>query len=187
MQRKTAQRDRQKEKIQSEEQILERHCERVAKDPGNLRTKELFHKKEACITELKEKYRAIVQGCYILNARVTNAKKERNILMVPRILEEKCNILFAAYNLPIQGLGCELMAVALAKVHRRGLVRTSANIINCIHDEIVIECNTKEANHVSAALTHAMEGAFSEMFPKYIDTVSGLIETKTANNWGDAK
>ncbi len=173
-------------KIQNEEKILERYRECVTKDLDNPLAKELFYKKGAYITELKKKYQAIEQECYLINARVTNAKKERNILMVLRILDEKCNILFAAYNLPIQGLGCELMAVALAKVHQ-GLMVTTANIINCVHDEIVIECNTERVNHVSVVLTKAMEEAFSEMFPNHVDTIYGLVETKIAKNWGEAK
>lgn len=106
--------------------------------------------------------------------------------MIPRILEEKCNILFAAFNLPIQGLGCELMVVALAKVFHR-LENSKANIINCVHDEIVIECDSEEAGRVSAALTQEMEAAFTEMFPEYTDTISGLVEAKIAQNWGEAK
>lgn len=186
LQRKISQREKQKLKIQDEVQILKRHSERMSKDPQNTRVNEMFNRKEVYIAELKKKYQATIQECYILNAKISNAKKERNILMIPRILEEKCNILFAAFNLPIQGLGCELMAVALAKVHDR-LRNSTANIINCVHDEIIIECDSKDANHVSAALTQEMKTAFSEMLPGYNDTIPGLVETKVAHNWGDAK
>ncbi len=186
LQRKVSQREKQKLKIQDEEQILKRHRERMAKDPKSTRVKEMFDKKEAYIAELKKRHQATNQECYILNARISNSKKERNILMIPRILEEKCNILFAAFNLPIQGLGCELMVVALAKVFHR-LENSKANIINCVHDEIVIECDSEEASRVTAALTHEMEAAFTEMFPEYTDTISGLVEAKIAQNWGEAK
>lgn len=184
--KKVAQRDARKIKIQNEEEILKRHHERIVKDPDNIRTNEIYQKKETSVAELKYKYRSIERECHLLNGRITNARKERNILMVPKILDEKCNILFAAYNLPIQGLGCELMAVALAKVHQ-ALDGTTASIINCVHDEIVIECDHSVADEVSSSLTQEMRRAFLEMFPNHFDTMAELVETKIAKNWGEAK
>ena len=121
-----------------------------------------------------------------LERRIKLAKSEQNVVHIPKMLDEYKNILFSAYNLPIQGLGCELMAVALIKAYN-SLEGTAAQIINCVHDEIIVECGQEEAKNISQKLNTAMFDAFVDMFPSHEDTAKGLVDIKIARNWGEAK
>lgn len=173
-------------KIEAEEEILTRHKTRLENDPENLRTLGFMEKKELGISELRRKVKSLENEVRGLEARTIAAKREKNILLVPRILREKAGFLFSAYNLPIQGLGCELMSVALSKTHHR-LFDSSGAIVNCIHDELVVECNVDDADWIQSQVSRAMEEAFKEMFPEYRDTTVGLVEVSIGQNWGDAK
>lgn len=173
-------------KINTEQEILTRHKIRLKNDPENLRIKCLMEKKELGICELKRKMKSLEYEVRGVEVRTAAAKKEKNILLVPRILQEKAGFLFAAYNLPIQGLGCELMSVSLSKAYS-SLFDSSAAIVNCVHDELVVECALDEVDWVRSQVSKAMEEAFKEMFPEHRDTIQGLVEVSIGQNWGDAK
>ncbi|SCA63061.1 hypothetical protein SCG7086_AI_00110 [Chlamydiales bacterium SCGC AG-110-P3] len=172
--------------IEAEEGVLVRHKIRSGNNPEDARTKDLIAKKKQVIATLNRKMKSLEYEVRGLEVRTNAAKKEKNILFVPRLLQEKAGFLFAAYNLPIQGLGCELMSVALSKTHQR-LFDSSAEIVNCIHDELVVECAVDDADWVQSQVSEAMEEAFKEMFPEYLDTIIGLVEVSIGQNWGDAK
>lgn len=186
LERKLLQINNFKLKLNKEERLREGYQERIQKNPNNIRNQTLFAKKDDLINELKSKLAKLDHESKDLARRVKLAKSEQNVVHIPKQLDEYRNILFSAYNLPIQGLGCELMAIALAKTYN-SLKNTSAKIINCVHDEIIVECTDNEAERVCQKLRDSMFNAFIEMFPSHQDTVRGLIDIKIAKNWGEAK
>ncbi len=62
-----------------------------------------------------------------------------------------------AVNYPIQGTGADLLKLAVlmfdVEVRKKGL---NANIVNLVHDEIVVECPEEEAQQVKESLEDAM-------------------------------
>ena len=173
-------------RLSKEKQLLRGYQERLQKKPTHSRTKDLLEKKNILVDELRLRLEKLRQESRQLERRIKLAKSEQNVIHIPKMLDEYRNILFSAYNLPIQGLGCELMAVALTQAYD-SLQGISAQIINCVHDEIIVECALEEAESISQKLRAVMFDAFVDMFPTHEDTTKGLIDIKIAQNWGEAK
>lgn len=173
-------------RLSKEEQLQRGYQKRLQEQPTHSRTQDLLEKKNALVDELRPRLEKLRQESRQLERKIKLAKSEQNVVHIPKMLDEYRNILFSAYNLPIQGLGCELMAVALTKTYDC-LQGTSAQIINCVHDEIIVECAQEEAENISQKLKTSMFDAFVDMFPSHEDTTKGLIDIKIAQNWGEAK
>ena len=173
-------------RLTKEEKLRKGYQDRLQQNPNHPRTQVLFEKKDALVNELKSRLENLCQERHQLERRIKLAKSEQNVVHIPKMLDEYRNILFSAYNLPIQGLGCELMAVALTKTFDT-LDDTSAKIVNCVHDEIIVECAQEEAESICKKLKGSMFNAFVEMFSSHRDTTKGLIDIKIAQNWGEAK
>lgn len=173
-------------RLQKEKELKETYQNRLQNAPYNQRNLSLLNKKEELVAELETRLKNLHFERNDLVRRIKLAKLEKNVVYVPRMLDEYRNILFSAYNLPIQGLGCELMAVALSKTYK-ALSDTSAKIINCVHDEIIVECLKEDAEGVCEKLNNSMLSAFIEMFPLFQDTARGLVDIKIAHSWGEAK
>ena len=86
-----------------------------------------------------------------------------------------------ARNMPIQGTAADIMKLAMVNVHRRlkaeGL---SARIILQVHDELIVECPTAEAEFVCEILRYEMERAADLSVPLTVDAHIG-------SNWMEAK
>ncbi|MFT5318104.1 MAG: DNA polymerase-1 [Chlamydiales bacterium] len=87
-------------------------------------------------------------------------------------------------NTPIQGGAAEVLLKALALVDN-SLDHSQAKIVNCIHDEIILESCESYKEEASTILETSMITAFSAVFPT--QTTKNLIETKSASNWRNAK
>ena len=87
-------------------------------------------------------------------------------------------------NTPIQGGAAEVMLQALTLVDKT-LDQSKAKIVNCIHDEIILESFEEYKDEASRILKDSMIAAFSALFP--MQTTKSLIEVKTAKNWRNAK
>ena len=87
-------------------------------------------------------------------------------------------------NTPIQGGAAEVMLQALTLVDKT-LDPSKAKIVNCIHDEIILESLEEYKDEASRILEDSMIAAFSAVFPT--QTTKSLIEVKTAKNWRNAK
>jgi DNA polymerase I len=81
-------------------------------------------------------------------------------------------------NAPIQGTSADILKRALRLLSDE-LRETSAQIVNIIHDEIVVEVDEGEAEAVSAKVEHAMVAAGEE----YLQTVPVKVESQIANEW----
>lgn len=166
LERKQSQIDSLEKRLLKEKELRATYQYRLQSAPHLQRSHSLLKKKEELVVELEARLKKLQYERNELVRRVKLAKSEENVVYVPRMLDEYRNILFSAYNLPIQGLGCELMAVALSKTYKI-LSNSSEKIINCVHDEIIIECLKENAEGVCKKLNDSMLSAFIEMFPLF--------------------
>ena len=81
-------------------------------------------------------------------------------------------------NTPIQGTSADILKRAL-RLLKDELAETNAQIVNIIHDEIVVEANTDEAQEVAAKVERIMCAAGQE----YLKTVPVKVETEIADEW----
>src|SRR5215207_9638747 len=81
-------------------------------------------------------------------------------------------------NTPIQGTGADILKRAL-RLLKDELAETNARIVNIIHDEIVVEADTDEAQDVAAKVERVMCVAGEE----YLKTVPVKVETEIADEW----
>ena len=81
-------------------------------------------------------------------------------------------------NTPIQGTSADILKRAL-RLLRDELRGTNAQIVNIIHDEIVVEADADEAQDVAVKVERAMVAAGEE----YVKTVPVKVETEIADEW----
>ncbi len=81
-------------------------------------------------------------------------------------------------NTPIQGTSADILKRAL-RLLKDELRDTNAQIVNIIHDEIVVEADAAEAEEVARRVEHAMCAAGEE----YLKTVPVKVETEIADEW----
>lgn len=81
-------------------------------------------------------------------------------------------------NTPIQGTSADILKRAL-RLLRDELAGTGAQIVNIIHDEIVVEAGADEAAEVALKVERAMCAAGEE----YVKTVPVKVETEIADEW----
>src|SRR5882672_7055737 len=81
-------------------------------------------------------------------------------------------------NTPIQGTSADILKRAL-RLLRDELIGTNAQIVNIIHDEIVVEADAAEAEEVALRVERAMCAAGEE----YVKTVPVKVETEIADEW----
>jgi DNA polymerase I-like protein with 3'-5' exonuclease and polymerase domains len=81
-------------------------------------------------------------------------------------------------NTPIQGTSADILKRAL-RLLKDELRNTNAQIVNIIHDEIVVEADADEAEEVAQKVERAMCAAGEE----YVKTVPVKVETEIADEW----
>ena len=81
-------------------------------------------------------------------------------------------------NAPIQGTSADILKRALRLLNDE-LRTTSAQIVNIIHDEIVVEVDEGEAEQVAQTVEKAMCAAGQE----YLQTVPVRVESQIAREW----
>jgi DNA polymerase I len=81
-------------------------------------------------------------------------------------------------NTPIQGTSADILKRAL-RLLKDELRDTNAQIVNIIHDEIVVEADANEAERVAQKVERAMCAAGEE----YLKTVPVKVETEIADEW----
>src|SRR2546421_3363859 len=79
---------------------------------------------------------------------------------------------------PIQGTSADILKRALRLLSDE-LRETSAQIVNIIHDEVVVEVDEVESQAVAAKVEHAMVAAGEE----YLQTVPVKVESQIASEW----
>lgn len=81
-------------------------------------------------------------------------------------------------NTPIQGTSADILKRAL-RLLQDELRDTNAQIVNIIHDEVVVEADAGEADSVAEKVERAMRVAGEE----YVKTVPVKVETEIADEW----
>jgi DNA polymerase I-like protein with 3'-5' exonuclease and polymerase domains len=81
-------------------------------------------------------------------------------------------------NTPIQGTSADILKRAL-RLLKDDLRDTNAQIVNIIHDEIVVEADADQAEDVAARVERIMCAAGQE----YLKTVPVKVETEIADEW----
>jgi DNA polymerase I len=81
-------------------------------------------------------------------------------------------------NTPIQGTSADILKRAL-RLLKDELSDTSARIVNIIHDEIVVEADTDEAQSIAEKVERVMCAAGEE----YLKAVPVKVETEIADEW----
>ena len=89
-------------------------------------------------------------------------------------------------NTPVQGSAAEVLLETLAVLdkHLSGL---NAKLVNIIHDELVLEVATKDAEAAKLAVEQAMIEGYLAIFPDAEDTTQNLVEAHIRINWEAAK
>jgi DNA polymerase I len=83
-----------------------------------------------------------------------------------------------AKNMPIQGTSADILKRALRLLHD-DIAGTSARLVNIVHDEIVVECDEKDAAETAAKIESAMGRAGRE----YLTKVPVVVEARIADDW----
>jgi DNA polymerase I len=84
-----------------------------------------------------------------------------------------------AVNTPLQGTAADLIKLAMIRVHER-LAGMEAKLLLQVHDELLLEAPSKEAQDVRAMVKKEMESVHKLEVPL-------LVETGVGENWRDAK
>ena len=81
-------------------------------------------------------------------------------------------------NMPIQGTSADILKRAIRILHDR-IRSTSAKLVNIVHDEIVVESDAAEAEHIAKILEGAMVSAAQE----FISVVPVSVEVVIWDEW----
>jgi DNA polymerase I-like protein with 3'-5' exonuclease and polymerase domains len=81
-------------------------------------------------------------------------------------------------NMPIQGASADILKRALRLLHDR-LKETTAQLVNIVHDEIVVEADAATAEEIARVVEEAMCAAGEE----YVTRVPVKVETEVADEW----
>lgn len=98
--------------------------------------------------------------------------------------EEKDNFHTAALNTPVQGAEGEVMLAALALLPK-ALDPYDALLVNCVHDELLVECPQENVETVATVVRDCMEQGMLRVFPNA--TLTNLVEVGQGPSWGAAK
>ena len=91
------------------------------------------------------------------------------------------NIGTECLNTPVQGGAAECLLATLAALS----LPDNAQLVNIVHDELVVECAPEQAAAVSAAVEAAMTAGFLAIFPR--GSTRDLVEAHSGPNWASAK
>ncbi|MFI0435970.1 MAG: DNA polymerase [Parachlamydiaceae bacterium] len=91
----------------------------------------------------------------------------------------------AALNLPIQGAAAEITLHALIRLIP--FLSKECQLVNVIHDEILLEVADDKVHEFIEKAVNAMEEAFIDVFPTSKPYLKGLVEAKYGKTWAETK
>jgi len=99
----------------------------------------------------------------------------------------KDNYYGGCLNQPVQGSAAEIMLYALVHLYKSLKLGNAAKLVNCVHDEILVECREeKECTDIlKTVMVNSMTQAYLDVFPNGI--TRDLVEVKQGKNWNEAK
>jgi DNA polymerase I len=81
-------------------------------------------------------------------------------------------------NMPIQGTSADILKRALRLLHD-SLAGTSGHLVNIVHDEVMVECDSAEADDIAVKLENAMVAAGGE----FVKRVPIKTDVHIADEW----
>jgi DNA polymerase-1 len=96
------------------------------------------------------------------------------------------NAFGASLNTPIQGGASECILEAVALIE--GFFfrqKVDANLVNCVHDEILVECVKEHAEGAAQLVELGMVEGFRRIFPNA--SIKNLVEVGVGGTWTNAK
>lgn len=94
---------------------------------------------------------------------------------------DEASIRRVSKNMPVQGTNADMIKVAMSRLVRRfAKDRLDAQLVNMVHDELVVECAAGEADTVRDIVTQEMMSAGSEFIRRIPMTVDAAI----GQSWG---
>ncbi len=91
---------------------------------------------------------------------------------------EKGSIERECKNLPVQGLCADMLKIAMTNLFLI-LEPRGVKLVNCVHDELVFECKTEEAEEIGEIIKVEMEKAGSF----FLQDLPCVVEVTTASYW----
>lgn len=91
----------------------------------------------------------------------------------------------AALNLPIQGAAAEITLHALIRLIP--FLNEECQLVNVIHDEILLEVVEERVQEFIEKAVNAMEETFVDVFPNSKPYLKGLVEAKCGKTWAERK
>lgn len=83
-----------------------------------------------------------------------------------------------AKNMPIQGTSADILKRALRLLHD-DIAGSSAKLVNIVHDEVVVECDSAE----SKAVTEKLETAMLRAGAEYVKNVPIKVDVHISDEW----
>lgn len=93
-------------------------------------------------------------------------------------------------NMPIQGAAAEIMLQALVNVHteiwKHGY---DARIVNCVHDEIIVDCHQGHVEEMKKVIEDGMVKAMQDILELEAGhpLLNGLVQAGAGDSWSSAK
>lgn len=84
-----------------------------------------------------------------------------------------------AVNYPIQGSSADITKIALGSLYERFENYEGVKLVNCVHDEIVVEVAKRDAQGVGRSVRHVMETAGTHL----IKGVPVVVDVEVAHEW----
>ena len=81
-------------------------------------------------------------------------------------------------NMPIQGTSADILKRSLRILHD-SINGTSAKLVNIVHDEIIVECDSAKVDEAKDALEKAMVGAGQH----YLSNVPVKVDSRVSQAW----
>lgn len=116
--------------------------------------------------------------CITLRNSRTASGRMLKLRFNPYDKKEKSQARRNGNNMPIQGTSADILKRALRLLHNE-IRGTSAKLVNIVHDEIVVECDRKDAEVTAVTLENAMR----EAGERYIRSVPIKVEAKITDSW----
>ena len=84
-----------------------------------------------------------------------------------------------AKNMPIQGTNADIIKIALARLRQALTAHPNSWVVNCVHDELVVECPAAVANAVAHTVQHEMVAAGAAL----LKTVPVTVDVQITAVW----
>ena len=124
-------------------------------------------------------YKEVCNRIYTMEDKEDNFETTRSGRI--RIWDDKFPSMNVRANYEIQGLGADILKIALARVEKEMVCTGEAELMISVHDEIVIAVDKSRADELAVKLKNIME----ESAKVYMKVVPVIAEVSVGDNWAD--